>query len=96
MTTTMTITHSHTHSHTHTNTHSYPTNGKDYTDNPRSLAHLFDYYDAFVAEVNATARLAARLSPGTATVLDECGTLRFPPFARDPAHPQSGPVSGER
>lgn len=61
--------------------HSYPTNGADYTSDPTTMKHLFDYYDAFVAEVNATAALARSLSPGTGTILDECGTTRLPTFS---------------
>ena len=55
------------------------------------MAHLFDYYDAFVAEVNQTAAIARALSPTTGTVLDECGTLSLPIFT-DRSRPQSAPL----
>lgn len=70
--------------------HSYPTNG-GYTSNPASFAHLFEYVDTFVAEVQGTNELLAGISPATKTMLDECGTLAGK-MLPDRSNPLSGPL----
>ena len=53
--------------------HAYPTNGP-YSPDPTSFELMFDYVDAYIAEVKRVDAVIAALSPDTRTVLDETGT----------------------
>lgn len=55
--------------------HAYPTGAWTFTPDPTTFTGMFEYVDAFVAETIAPVEaVIAQLSPGTRTLLDECGT----------------------